>query len=461
MRLSNLIKVKERICDFYSDVICQTLDDKLIPDINAIAKDSDLDELNLLLQLVLSCVINSQRNEFIEKILTLDRDAQFHLMECIRQLNLADPIESDPIGSDLYNEDDIQKRLDDALEKNESLKEKNYELEIKNQELENHMNYLLQENEKLTQQMQKEKNKRRESESSLGSNCFLHEDTIQKLRQKNEDLQETIYKMEESFAESRIAIEEDKNKLIKTIDQLKRENELMKDENESLKYLYAENEKLKQMIENQKKKFEIFNTNKIQIKDEENTNLKDEIQTENQIKLLESQIEEFQLKVNELNNKIIDEASKADKFEFEFNKINMKYNILIKEKESLLTEIKSLKGDPDVSYEIIGNVIDNSITEISVTQSNVTEISVTEISVTQSNVTQENTDLPIDGNRNIFKKIFKLPFAFLFFILTLFMVFIFRVLLSSTNLPPFTSWEEIIVRIFIPYITKEKISKTQ
>ena len=185
------------------------------------------------------------------------------------------------------------------------------------------------------------------------------------------------------------------------------------------------------------------------------------LQTENQIKLLESQIEEFQLKVNELNNKIIDEASKADKFEFEFNKINMKYNILIKEKESLLTEIKSLKGDPDVSYEIIGNVIDNSITEVSVTQSNVTEISVTEISVTQSNVTQENTNLPIDGNRNIFKKIFKLPFAFLFFILTLFMVFIFRVLLSSTNLPPFTSWEEIIVRIFIPYITKEKISKTQ
>ena len=235
----------------------------------------------------------------------------------------------------------------------------------------------------------------------------------------------------------------------------------MKYENESLKYLYAENEKLKQIIENQKKKFEIFNTNKIQIKDEENTNLKDEIQTENQIQLFGSQIEELKQKVHELNNKVIDEASKADKFEFEFNKINMKYNILVKEKESLLTEIKSLKGDPDVSYEIIGNIIDNSITEISVTQSNITEISVTQSNVTQSNVTQENMNLSIDGNRNFFKKIFKLPFAVLFFILTLFMVSAFRVLLSSTNLPPFTSWEEIIFRVFIPYITKEKISKTQ
>ena len=185
MRLSNLIKIKQRICDFYTDVICQTLDDKLIPDINAIAKDSDLDQLNLLLQLVLSCVINCHRNEFIEKILTLDQNAQLHLMDCIRQLKLA----VEPIEPDLDEEDDKQKKLEDALKDKELLIEKCHELEIRSQKLENEKFYLLQENEKLSQQLP--------SSLSSGANS-LHEETFQKLQHRIESLQNDLYKMEEA-----------------------------------------------------------------------------------------------------------------------------------------------------------------------------------------------------------------------------------------------------------------------
>ena len=342
MRLSNLIKIKQRICDFYTDVICQTLDDKLIPDINAIAKDSDLDQLNLLLQLVLSCVINCHRNEFIEKILTLDQNAQLHLMDCIRQLKLA----VEPIEPDLDEEDDKQKKLEDALKDKELLIEKCHELEIRNQKLENEKFYLLQENEKLSQQLP--------SSLSSGANS-LHEETFQKLQHRIESLQNDLYKMEEANEEYRITnvrLQEEINNLRQANDQIKQkisDYQSMKDELESLKYLYEENERLKRINDGQRKKIEEFQDNRRQLRlvEEKNTSLmKNKIQLEDEMKKLlslKSQIEVYKKQMNELRSKVTDEKCRADKFEYEFDKTNEKFVFLLQEKEGLLNEVKSLK----------------------------------------------------------------------------------------------------------------------
>ncbi|KAG8335976.1 Protein Hook 3 [Homalodisca vitripennis] len=87
LKVSNLKKILERIADYYQDVCNQPLHESGKPDVGKIGEKCDTTELGRLLQLILGCAVNcSQKEKYIERIMSLEESVQVVIMKSIQEL---------------------------------------------------------------------------------------------------------------------------------------------------------------------------------------------------------------------------------------------------------------------------------------------------------------------------------------------------------------------------------------
>ena len=87
LKVNNLKKLYKLLTRYYEEVLGQPTHNLDAPNLNAIARDSDLAETVKLGQMVVALAVQSERNQvYIEKIQALSQKSQHALMLAIEQV---------------------------------------------------------------------------------------------------------------------------------------------------------------------------------------------------------------------------------------------------------------------------------------------------------------------------------------------------------------------------------------
>lgn len=99
LRFSNLKRIFQKISDYANDVLSDQFR-PVYPNVEVIAQNFDPEQISKLVQLVLCCAVNcEQKNDYINKILTLPEQIQRDIKEAIQELLLVDTQDNQDIST--------------------------------------------------------------------------------------------------------------------------------------------------------------------------------------------------------------------------------------------------------------------------------------------------------------------------------------------------------------------------
>ncbi|KAK7100589.1 hypothetical protein V1264_023512 [Littorina saxatilis] len=349
LKVTNLKKILKGILEYNLEIQGVQIQGFQMPDVNAIAEHNDPVELGRLLQLLLGVAINCEnKQDHIQRIMSMEEAVQQTIKNAIQELMTKETSMGDEAESEL--QDQLKKTVEElntALETKEELMQRCHELDMQVTSLQEEKTSVSAENDRLQERLQQSENV--DDPSTPAGKRFSQ------YQQQMEALQEELFKLESGKDDYRIKYDvllKDHNELKEKnaeLTQLASEARAMKDELDILRHVSEQVPKYEATIESYKKKLEEMSDLRVQLKilEEKNTHyMQQQIEMEEDVKRLatiKQQLESYKRQTLELQNRLADEIKRADKWEFEYNRVQEKFAIQQREKERLIAERDSLK----------------------------------------------------------------------------------------------------------------------
>ncbi|KAJ3622628.1 hypothetical protein MTP99_018920 [Tenebrio molitor] len=337
--VSNLKKILEAITEYYQDVLTLQLLEEGRPDVTEIGTNNDPVQLCKLLRLILGCAINCERKqEYITKIMDMEESVQQNIKQAIEQLDLVTGgrsgislliLDSDQRVSQLVGE------LEVANEVKETLSQQCQQMEVQLQNL-------LEENQALFAENQALKDKENKNSD---------------LRKQNEELKEELFKAEVMRDDFKAKITEQQKQIkmnqekIAELQLAANDTSRLKDELDALSESAAKVQGLEANLASYKKKLEKYSDVKktLQKLEEKNMEYLQKI-LENEEELAKvnswkSQCETYKKQLMEIEQKLDEETQRADKAQFNCEKLETKLVALQGEKERIVQERDALREE--------------------------------------------------------------------------------------------------------------------
>ncbi|RZB40391.1 hook [Asbolus verrucosus] len=339
LRVSNLKKILEAVTEYYQDVLTLQLLEEGRPDVTEIGANNNTVQLAKLLRLILGCAINCERKqEYITKIMEMEESVQQNIMQAIQQLEQVTGGRSG-LSMMILDSDARVSRLVGDLEvanaAKETLSQQCHQMEVQLQNL-------LDENQALQTENQALKDKENKNSD---------------LRKQNEELKEELFKAEVMRDDFKAKITE-QQKQIKTNQEKIAELQLaandtsrLKDEIDALSESAAKVQVLESNLASYKKKLEKYADIKKTLQKLEEKNmeyLQKILEHEEELTKVNSwkgQCETYKKQLVEFEQKLDEETQRADKAQFNCEKLENKLVALQGEKERLVQERDGLREE--------------------------------------------------------------------------------------------------------------------
>ncbi|XP_968863.2 protein hook [Tribolium castaneum] len=340
LRVSNLKKIFEAISEYYQDVLTLQLLEDGRPDVTEIGANNDPVQLSKLLRLILGCAINCERKqEYITKIMDMEESVQQNIKQAIEQLDLVTGGRS---GSLLILDSDT--RVSQLVGELEVANEAKETLSQQCQQMETQLHNLLEENQALLAENQALKDK-----ESKGSD----------LRKQNEELKEELFKAEVMRDDFKAKITEQQKQIkanqekIAELQLAANDTSRLKDEVDALSESAAKVQVLEANLASYKKKLEKYADAKKTLQKLEEKNmeyLQKILQHEEELAKVtswKSQCETYKKQLMEMEQKLDEETQRADKAQFNCEKLENKLVALQGERERIIQERDVLREEMD------------------------------------------------------------------------------------------------------------------
>lgn len=349
LKVRTLEKILQSLVEYSKDVLGHPVSDQHLPDVSLIGEFSNPAELGKLLQLVLGCAISCEKKqEYIQRIMTLEESVQHVVMEAIQELMIKDTPES--LSPESYGNFDTQSRryyfLSEEVEDGDDLHQHYLDLERQLVLLSEEKQSLAQENAAL-----RERVGRSEVESAAG----LTAKKLLLLQSQLEQLQEENFRLESSREDDRLRCLELEREVAElqqrnqALTSLSQEAQALKDEMDELRQSSERARQLEATLSSCRRRLGELQELRRQVRQLEERNaghaertrqLEDELRRAGSLR---AQLEAQRRQVQELQAQWQEEAMKAEKWLFECRNLEEKCDLVTKEKERLLTERDSLR----------------------------------------------------------------------------------------------------------------------
>lgn len=349
LKVRKLERILQSLVEYSKDVLGHPVSDQHLPDVNLIGEFSNSAELGKLLQLVLACAISCEKKqEYIQRIMTLEESVQHVVMEAIQELMTKDT--PDSLSPENYGNFDTQSRryyfLSEEVEEGGDLQQHYLDLERQLVLLSEEKQSLAQENAAL-----RERVGRSEVESASG----LTAKKLLLLQSQLEQLQEENFRLESSREDERLRCVELEREVAElqqrnqALASLSQEAQALKDEMDELRQSSERARQLEATLNSCRRRLGELQELRRQVRQLEERNaghaertrqLEDELRRAGSLR---AQLEAQRRQMQELQGQWQEEAMKAEKWLFECQNLEEKCDLLTKEKEQLLTERDSLR----------------------------------------------------------------------------------------------------------------------
>lgn len=349
LKVRKLEKILQSLVEYSKDVLGHPVSDQHLPDVSLIGEFSNPAELGKLLQLVLGCAISCEKKqEYIQRIMTLEESVQHVVMEAIQELMTKDT--PDSLSPENYGNFDTQSRryyfLSEEVEEGNDLQQHYLDLERQLVLLSEEKQSLAQENAAL-----RERVGRSEVESAPG----LTAKKLLLLQSQLEQLQEENFRLESSREDDRLRCLELEREVAElqqrnqALTSLSQEAQALKDEMDELRQSSERARQLEATLNSCRRRLGELHELRRQVRQLEERNaghaertrqLEDELRRAGSLR---AQLEAQRRQVQELQGQWQEEAMKAEKWLFECRNLEEKCDLVTKEKERLLTERDSLR----------------------------------------------------------------------------------------------------------------------
>ncbi|KAH0519251.1 Protein Hook-like protein 2 [Microtus ochrogaster] len=377
LKVRKLEKILQSLMGYSKDVLGHPVSEQLLPDVSLIGEFSDPAELGKLLQLVLGCAISCEKKqEYIQRIMTLEESVQHVVMEAIQEVgegipcgspevsgegtlgNWAQPLlcllmtkdTPDSLSTETYGNFDTQSRryyfLSEEVEEGDELQQHCLDLERQIVLLSEEKQNLAQENAAL-----RERVGCLEVESAPG----LTTKKLLLLQSQLEQLQEENFRLESSREDERLRCMELEREVTElqqrnqALTSLSQEAQALKDEMDELRQSSERARQLEATLNSCRSRLGELQELRRQVRQLEERNaghaertrqLEEELRRAGSLR---AQLETQRRQVQELQGQWQEEAMKAEKWLFECRNLEEKCDLVTKEKERLLTERDSLR----------------------------------------------------------------------------------------------------------------------
>ncbi|XP_027990302.2 protein Hook homolog 2 isoform X2 [Eptesicus fuscus] len=349
LKVSNLKIILQSLVEYSQDVLGHPILEQHLPDVSLIGQFSDPGELGKLLQLVLGCAISCEKKqEHIQRIMTLEESVQQVVMEAIQELMTKDT--SDALSQETYGNFDSQSRryyfLSEEADEGDELRQRCLDLERQLVLLSEEKQSLAQENAVLRQRVGQP-----EGEVSMG----LTAKKLLLLQSQLEQLQEENFRLENSREDDHLRCVELEREVTElqqrnqALTSLAQEAQALKDEMDELRQSSERAGQLEATLSSCRSRLGELRELRRQVRQLEERNaghaertrqLEEELRRAGSLR---AQLEAQRLQVQELQSQQQEEAMKAEKWLFECQNLEEKYELVTKEKERLLAERDSLR----------------------------------------------------------------------------------------------------------------------
>jgi len=350
IKLSNLKKILKAIVDYYAEEIGQQIQDSHMPDVTSIADNDDERELGRLLQLILGCAVNCEnKQEYIQRIMSLEQSVQIAVMKAIQELS--ELLDSSSTEKNSPSSDQLTKaenRIAQLSEQRDVFAQRCHDLDQQVIILVEERASLQVENERLVEKLNQAE--------SLDNPDTPAGRRFQQLQRQNEQLQAELEKSETAKDDLRIRTElmekefyeiQQKNE---ELNALALESRHLRDEVDILRNTADKVTKYEAMIASYKKKLEDLRDVKGQLKLLEEKNavyVQKNLDLEDEVKksaVFKTQLDGYKKQLQEAQMKSSEEVKRASKAEFEAKRFQEKLATLQREKERLQEERDSLNS---------------------------------------------------------------------------------------------------------------------
>ncbi|XP_012584755.1 PREDICTED: protein Hook homolog 2 isoform X1 [Condylura cristata] len=354
LKVSNLKTILQSLVEYYQDVLGHPVSEQHLPDVSLIGEFSEPEELGKLLQLVLGCAISCEKKqEHIQRIMTLEESVQHVVMEAIQELITKDT--PDSLSSETYGNFDSQPPpsqsrryyfLSEEADEGDELRQRCLDLERQLVLLSEEKQILAQENAVLRKSVG-----RPEVEGATG----LTAKKLLLLQSQLEQLQEENFRLESGREDERLHCAELEREVTElqqrnqALTSLAQEAQALKDEMDELRQSSERAGQLEATLSSCRSRLGELRELRRQVRQLEECNaghaertrqLEDELRRASSLR---AQLEAQRRQVQELQGQRQEEAMKAEKWLFECQNLEEKYELVIKEKERLLAERDSLR----------------------------------------------------------------------------------------------------------------------
>ncbi|NP_001350426.1 protein Hook homolog 2 isoform 3 [Mus musculus] len=349
LKVRKLEKILQSLVEYSKNVLGHPVSDQHLPDVSLIGEFSNPAELGKLLQLVLGCAISCEKKqEYIQRIMTLEESVQHVVMEAIQELMTKDT--PDSLSPENYGNFDTQSRryyfLSEEVEEGDHLQQHYLDLERQLLLLSEEKQNLAQENAAL-----RERVGRSEVESAPG----LTAKKLLLLQSQLEQLQEENFRLESSREDDRLRCLELEREVAElqqrnqALTSLSQEAQALKDEMDELRQSSERARQLEATLNSCRRRLGELQELRRQVRQLEERNaghaertrqLEEELRRAGSLR---AQLEAQRRQVQELQGQWQEEAMKAEKWLFECRNLEEKCDLVTKEKERLLTERDSLR----------------------------------------------------------------------------------------------------------------------
>ncbi|KAG8512716.1 Protein Hook-2, partial [Galemys pyrenaicus] len=371
LKVNNLRTILQSLVEYYQDVLGHSISEQHLPDVNLIGEFSEPEELGKLLQLVLGCAISCEKKQdHIQRIMTLEESVQHVVMEAIQELITKDT--PDSLSPETYGNFDSQlpyskssprfleflvpnpyspqsRRyyfLSEEADEGDELRQRCLDLERQLVLLSEEKQILAQENAVLRKSVG-----RPEGEGATG----LTAKKLLLLQSQLEQLQEENFRLESGREDERLHCAELEREVTElqhrnqALTSLAQEAQTLKDEMDELRQSSERAGQLEATLSSCRSRLGELRELRRQVRQLEECNaghagrtrqLEDELRRASSLR---AQLEVQRRQVQELQSQRQEEAMKAEKWLFECQNLEEKYDLVTKEKERLLAERDSLR----------------------------------------------------------------------------------------------------------------------
>ncbi|XP_074595681.1 protein Hook homolog 1-like isoform X2 [Brevipalpus obovatus] len=376
MKVSNLLKIRDGIIDWYTEVLSQNISSwSELPDVNVVGRENDQEQLGRLLQLVIGIAVQCEaKQDHIRMIMSLEEEVQLGVMEAVQEIltvgreGYQSLVFPDSLNTDQIQilKDQLRKLMDDLTISNEArdqAEQRYFEMEKMVKTYKEEKDALFYENERLNHQLSEyeHKNGNRDGIGSKvhdPSDASLQDRHYDKLQQQMALMENSLYKLDsqkEEFRAKNELLERELMEMRLKNEELQRKSKearTLKDELDVLRHVSDKAEKLEQTVQVYKSKLEEMVDLKRQMKQTTDQNYqlsKTNLELEEELKRFtaksQSQLEMYKKQIQDLHQETLAHTHRADQLEFDFKRLSDECDILKEEKEKLSEENSRLKSE--------------------------------------------------------------------------------------------------------------------